>query len=166
MGMYDQLNNITRAINESKKTEELKTTKATVEQLTKYNILSVLQEEIKEAEQNGFNLYHEATQDKRYNELKFLHNRDFTTYFIKDNYFKEISKFHKIQKQLNKTAIENEKATIKEQKEQEKIKKRQTKQKIETIRSIAKGFILICTLLLAPIVIIGGFLLACTKAVK
>jgi hypothetical protein len=53
---------------------------------------------------------------------------------------------------------------------EEKKKIQQQKQekasKLQTTKSILKGLIGICALLLAPFIILGGFLLACAKAAK
>lgn len=189
MGMYDQLNNITRAINETKKAEEIKTTKTTNEQIIKYNIISALQNQLTEAEAMGFNLYHEATKDriitnvlqlienKQFSEYNYLHNKEYTTFFINDNYYKQIAKHDKIQKELEKPKKEHEKIlkqkekeAIKQQKEQLRIKKQLQKQKeasrLKTSKSITKALLTITIIILSPLIIIGGFLLACTKAVK
>ena len=196
MGMYDQLNNITRAINETKKAEELKTTKTTNEQIIKYNIISALQNQLTEAEAMGFNLYHEATKDriitnilqlienKQFPEYNYLHNKEYTTYFINDNYYKQIAKHDKIQKELEKPkkehekilkqkekeAIKQQKELEKQQKEQLRIKKQLQKQKeanrLKTSKSITKALLTITIIILSPLIIIDGFLIACAKAAK
>lgn len=54
-----------------------------------------------------------------------------------------------------------------EQKEQQQVQKEQPKaSKLQTISGIAKGLVAICAVLLAPFIILGGFLLACAKATK
>ena len=53
-----------------------------------------------------------------------------------------------------------------EQKKQQQQKQKQPKSKLATAKGITKGLVAICALLLAPFIILGGFLLACAKAAK
>lgn len=87
MGMYDELNKISRIIEENKKKDEYNQTQATTNQVKKYNLLSLLQAELMEAEAEGYNLYHQYTKDRIIEAIienpdaSFLHSKDYTVYF-------------------------------------------------------------------------------------
>lgn len=53
-----------------------------------------------------------------------------------------------------------------EQKKNIQQQKQAKTSKLQTTKSILKGLIAICAILLAPFIILGGFLLACAKAAK
>lgn len=72
--------------------------------------------------------------------------------------------------QIKKLQLQNEvleqKKNIQQQKIQQQQQQEQKKSKLETTRGVIKGLIAICAILLAPFIILGGFLLACAKAAK
>lgn len=59
-----------------------------------------------------------------------------------------------------------QKKNIQAQKIQQQQQQEQKKSKLQTTRGIIKILIAICGILLAPFIILGGFLLACAKAAK
>lgn len=176
MGMYDHLNNITRALQENQKKEELKTTTATINQQKKYNLLSLLFDEIKEAEEQGFNLYSDITKDRiitnvlHFEDSPTLNNIDFTRYFLESNYYKLIAKNKTIQKAEQKEATQTQKEQLQIKKLQlqiealeEKKKAQQQKQQINKA-DISKTINILIYLFLAPFLIIGFFAIECAKA--
>lgn len=187
MGMYDQLHNIKRAIEEKEKQNEILTKEAQKEQLAKYNLLSLLETELKEASENGFNLYNEKTKDRIIENILnnkatiFIHNKTFTQYFLNNNYYKTIKQLNNIQKEAEKPAKEFQKQLEKESKEElqkqklqlqiealeQKEKDRQQKQLIiqqqEKQGGIMQVFKIAMYILLAPLLITGFFLVECAK---
>lgn len=148
MGMYDELNKISRIIEENKKKDEYNQTQATTNQVKKYNLLSLLQAELMEAEAEGYNLYHQNTKDRIIEavvenpDASFLHSKDYTVFFLESNYYSKAKAVQNIQKQLDKPRIEAEKEAerqaktlekmqIKQEKEAETIKKEQEKEAIK-----------------------------------
>lgn len=69
--------------------------------------------------------------------------------------------------QIKKLQLQNEVLEQKKNIQAQKIQQQeQKKSKLETTRGVIKGLIAICAILLAPFIILGGFLLACAKAAK
>lgn len=176
MGMYDHLNNITRTLQENQKKEELKTTTATINQQKKYNLISLLFDEIREAEEEGFNLYSDITKDRiitnvlHFEDSPTLNNIDFTRYFLESNYYKLIAKNKTIQKAEQKQTTQTQKEQLQAKKIQlqiealeEKKKAQQQKQQIDKI-DISKTINILLYLFLAPFLIIGFFAIECAKA--
>lgn len=194
MGMYDHLNRIERAIEEKDKISKQLEKETQKQQLAKYNLLSLLETELKEAQAEGFDLYNVNTKDRIINSIinnpaaVYLHNKAFTEYFLKNNYFKTIKQLNNIQKEAEKPAKDFQKQIEKETKEdlqkqklrmqieamknKEAEKKRQQQielQKQLIIKQQEKqgGFIatlkIISYILLAPLLITGFFLIECAK---
>lgn len=176
MGMYDHLNNITRTLQENQKREELKTTTATINQQKKYNLISLLFDEIREAEEEGFNLYSDITKDRiitnvlRFEDSPILNNIDFTRYFLESNYYKLITKNKTIQKAEQKQTTQTQKEHLQTKKLQlqiealeEKKKAQQQKQQINKM-DISKTINILIYIFLAPFLIIGFFAIECAKA--
>lgn len=194
MGMYDHLNRIERAIASNQKQEELKETRATQEQKIKYNLLSLLATTIEDAKSNGFDLYNIDVKDSiienvmNYEATIYLHGKDFTRYFLNENYYKTLKQINNRQKEAEKPAKDFQKQIEKETKEdlqkqklrmqieamknKEEEKKRQQQielQKQLIIKQQEKqgGFIailkIISYILLAPLLITGFFLVECAK---
>lgn len=174
MGMYDHLNNITRALRENQKKEELKTTTATINQQKKYNLISLLFDEIREAEEEGFNLYSDITKDRiitnvlHFEDSPILNNIDFTRYFLESNYYKLIAKNKTIQKAEQKQTTQTQKEQLQTKKLQLQIealeeKKKAQKQQTNKI-DISKTINILLYLFLAPFLIIGFFAIECAKA--
>ena len=174
--MYDHLNNITRTLQENQKKEELKTTTATINQQKKYNLISLLFDEIREAEEEGFNLYSDITKDRiitnvlHFEDSPTLNNIDFTRYFLESNYYKLIAKNKTIQKAEQKQTTQTQKEQLQAKKIQlqiealeEKKKAQQQKQQIDKI-DISKTINILLYLFLAPFLIIGFFAIECAKA--
>lgn len=141
MGMYDELNKISRIIEQNKKKDEYNQTQATVNQVKKYNLLSLLQAELMEAEAEGYNLYHQHTKDRIIEAIienpdaSFLHSKDYTVYFLEANYYSKAKAVQNIQKQIDKPRIEAEKEAERQAKTLEKM---QIKQEKEAIKAKAK----------------------------
>lgn len=53
-----------------------------------------------------------------------------------------------------------------EEKKKTQTQKQEKTSKLQTVKTITKGLFAICAILLAPFIILGGFLLACAKAAK
>lgn len=53
-----------------------------------------------------------------------------------------------------------------EEKKKIQTQKQEKTSKLQTVKTITKGLFTICAILLAPFIILGGFLLACAKASK
>lgn len=69
--------------------------------------------------------------------------------------------------QIKKLQLQIEALEQKKNQQNQKIQQQeQKKSKLETTRGVIKGLIAICAILLAPFIILGGFLLACAKAAK
>lgn len=177
MGMYDHLNNITRTLQENQKKEELKTTAATINQQKKYNLISLLFDEIREAEEEGFNLYSDITKDRiitnvlHFEDSPILNNVDFTRYFLESNYYKLIAKNKTIQKAEQKQTTQTQKEQLQAKKLQiqiealeEKKKAQQQKQQQINRADISKTINILLYLFLAPFLIIGFFAIECAKA--
>ena len=177
MGMYDHLNNITRTLQENQKKEELKTTTATINQQKKYNLISLLFSEIREAEAEGFNLYSDITKDRiitnvlHFEDSPILNNINFTEYFLESNYYKLISKNKTIQKAEQKQTTQTQKEQLQTKKLQlqiealeEKKKAQQQKQQQIGRADISKTINILLYLFLAPFLIIGFFAIECAKA--
>lgn len=175
MGMYDHLNNITRALQENQKKEELKTTTATINQQKKYNLMSLLFDEIREADEEGFNLYSDITKDRiitnvlHFEDSPILNNIDFTRYFLESNYYKLIAKNKTIQKAEQKQTTQTQKEQLQTKKLQlqiealeEKKKAQQQKQQINKM-DISKTINILLYLFLAPFLIIGFFAIEIAK---
>lgn len=172
MGMYDHLNNITRTLQENQKKEELKTTIATINQQKKYNLISLLFDEIREAEEEGFNLYSDITKDRiitnvlHFEDSPILNNIDFTRYFLESNYYKLITKNKTIQKQTTQTQkeqLQTKKLQLQIEALEEKKKAQQQKQQINKV-DISKTINILLYMFLAPFLIIGFFAIECAKA--
>lgn len=177
MGMYDHLNNITRALQENQKKEELKTTTATINQQKKYNLISLLFDEIREAEEEGFNLYSDITKDRiitnvlHFEDSPTLNNIDFTRYFLESNYYKLITKNKTIQKAERKQTTQTQKEQLQTKKlqlqiealEEKKKVQQQTQQQIDKA-NILKTINILIYMFLAPFLIIGFFAIECAKA--
>ena len=194
MGMYDHLNRIERAIESNRKQEELKETKATQEQKIKYDLLSLLETELQEAKNSGFDLYNINTKDRIIENIMknqattYLHGRDFTRYFLNNNYYKTLKQLNNIQKEAERPAKEYQKQLEKESKEdlqkqklqlqiealKQKEKDRQQKelekqQKLLILQEqqrqggIMQALKITMYILLAPLLIIGFFLIECAK---
>ena len=177
MGMYDHLNNITRTLQENQKKEELKTTTATINQQKKYNLISLLFDEIREAEEEGFNLYSDITKDRiitnvlHFEDSPTLNNIDFTRYFLESNYYKLIAKNKTIQKAEQRQTTQTQKEQLQAKKLQlqiealeEKKKAQQQKQQQINKADISKTINILIYLFLAPFLIIGFFAIECAKA--
>ena len=176
MGLYDNLNRIQRAIekNQTDKQAELRASKQ--DQLIKFNLLSLLQTEIIEAEAEGFDLYALQTKDRliqnvlnniktNYKENTFLINKDFTRYFLNNNYYKTIKEIQKNtpKKQLTyKEELQNKKLELQIEAIQQKAQQQKAQQQPQksTFSNIITGLLY---LLIIPIAIIGGFFLECAK---
>lgn len=179
MGMYDHLNNITRTLRENQKKEELKTTTATINQQKKYNLTSLLFDEIREAEEEGFNLYSDITKDRiitnvlHFEDSPILNNIDFTRYFLESNYYKLIAKNKTIQKaeqkqttqttQTQKEQLQTKKLQLQIEALEENKKAQQQKQQINKT-DISKIINILIYMFLAPFLIIGFFAIECAKA--
>lgn len=180
MGMYDHLNNITRTLQENQKREELKTTTATINQQKKYNLISLLFDEIREAEEEGFNLYSDITKDRiitnvlHFEDTPTLNNIDFTRYFLEANYYKLIAKNKTIQKAEQKQTAQTQKEQLQTKKLQlqiealEEKKKAQQQKQIELTQQqkidLAQIIKILFYIFIIPIGIIGGFFVECAKA--
>ena len=187
MGMYDHLNRIERAIEEKDKISKQLEKETQKQQLAKYNLLSLLETELKEAQAEGFDLYNVNTKDRIINSIinnpaaVYLHNKAFTEYFLKNNYYKTIKQLNNLQKEAERPAKEYQKQIEKETKEdlqKQKLqlqiealkqKERDRQQKLLIIQEQQKqgGFMQILKIamyiLLAPLLIIGFFLIECAK---
>lgn len=188
MGMYDHLNRIERAIEEKDKSNKLLEKEAQQNQLIRYVLLSLLQTEIEEAKKQGFDLYNENTKDRiienilnNKDSVIYLHNKSFTQYFLSNNYYKTIKQVNNIQKEAEKPEKEYQKQIEKETKEElqnqklqlqiealrQKEKDRQQKQLIiqqqEKQGGIMQALKITMYILLAPLLIIGFFLIECAK---
>lgn len=176
MGMYDHLNNIARTLQENQKKEELKTTTATINQQKKYNLISLLFDEIREAEAEGFNLYSDITKDRiitnvlHFEDLPILNNINFTEYFLEANYYKLIAKNKTIQKAEQKQTTQTQKEQLQTKKLQlqiealeEKKKAQQQKQQQISKADISKTINILLCLFLAPFLIIGFFAIEIAK---
>lgn len=191
MGMYDHLNRIERAIESNRKQEELKETRATQEQKIKYDLLSLLETEIEEAKNNDFDLYNINTKDRiidniiKNQDTTYLHGKDFTRYFLNNNYYKTIKQVNNIQKEAERPAKEYQKQLEKESKED--LQKQKLQLQIETLKQkekdrqqkqlqkqivlqqqqkqggIMQALKITMYILLAPLLIIGFFMIECAK---
>lgn len=182
MGMYDELNKISRIIEQNKKKDEYNQTQATVNQVKKYNLLSLLQAELMEAEAEGYNLYHQNTKDRIIEavvenpDASFLHSKDYTVFFLESNYYSKAKAVQNIQKQLDKPRIEAEKEAekqakmlekmqIKQEKEAERLQKEQEKEetkaqmsKKEILHDIAHALKILSCITLAPFIFLVFFI--------
>lgn len=187
MGMYDHLNRIERAIEEKDKINKQLEKETQKQQLAKYNLLSLLETELQEAQAEGFDLYNANTKDRIINNIinnpaaVYLHNKAFTEYFLKNNYFKTIKQLNNIQKEAERPAKEYQKQLVKESKEELqkqklqlqiealKQKERDRQQKLLIIQEqekqggIMQALKITMYILLAPLLIIGFFLIECAK---
>lgn len=68
--------------------------------------------------------------------------------------------------QIKKLQLQIEALEEKKKIQQQKQEKQEQISKLQATKSILKGLIAICGILLAPFIILGGFLLACAKAAK
>lgn len=181
MGLYDNLNRIQRAIekNQTDKQAELKASKQ--EQLIKHNLLSLLQNEILEAEAEGFDLYALPTKDRliqnvlnvakrNYKEDRLLINKDFSRYFLIDNYYKTIKTLQKntpkskltYKEELQNKKLELQIEAMQQKAHQQTIQQTQLlqEQKAQNTQAIFKYLVY---LIIIPIAIIGGFFVECAK---
>ena len=155
MGLNDQVYRLQRAIEENKKQDELKTTKSTQEKLIKYQLLSLLADEIQEKAEEPLNLYTNYVKDLiitnilNNTDTQYLHNKEYTTYFLLENYERIAKKY-----QEKPNYIKQQKEAEK-QKQQEEIAKKNKFNKILTIATY---------ILLAPFFILGFFFVACATS--
>lgn len=194
MGMYDHLTRIERAIEEKEKINKQLEKDTQKQQLAKYNLLSLLETELQEAAAEGFDLYNENTKDRiitnilNNNAAIYIHNKTFTEYFLKNNYYKTIKQLNSTQKEAERPAKEYQKQLEKETKEdlqkqklrmqiealKQKEKDRQAKQQKELQKQLIiqqqekQGGIMqilkiAMYILLAPLLIVGFFLIECAK---
>lgn len=194
MGMYDHLNRIERAIEEKDKINRQLEKETQKQQLAKCNLLSLLETELKEAQAEGFDLYNANTKDRIINNIinnsaaVYLHNKAFTEYFLKNNYYKTIKQLNNLQKEAERPAKEYQKQIEKEskeelqkqklqlqiealkqkerdrqQKEQEKQQKLLILQEQQRQGGIIQALKITMYIVLAPLLIIGFFLIECAK---
>lgn len=149
MGLYDNLNKIQRAIEENQKKDELKTTKTTKNQLIKYKLNSILQEEIEQkANIEKLNIHTKHVKDLVITNVlnnidtEYLHSKEYTTYYLIEKYDKIANK---IQKQPKKQQEQTQNIKI---------------NKIQGFSKLAKILIYI---FLAPFLIIGFFFIECAR---
>ena len=187
MGMYDHLNRIERAIEEKGKINKQLEKETQKQQLSKYNLLSLLETELQEAAAEGFDLYNLNTKDRIINNIinntaaVYLHNKTFTEYFLNNNYYKTVKQLNNLQKEAERPAKEYQKQIEKESKEElqkqklqlqiealkQKEKDRQQKlliiQEQQKQGGIMQVLKIAMYILLAPLLITGFFLIECAK---
>lgn len=184
MGLNDNVNSLKNEIKNSNEQRQRELKEAERKQLIKYELLDILKSEILEAQEQGqdiFNTYAQAEiVNNTINEptIEYLINKDFTRYWLLENYNKivkdiqkEIEKEKKEEKQKQKEiekemkeeekhARELEKEYIKQQKELKKELEAERIRKAEARKTIIEAIKLLCLIILSPFLLIIFFMIA------